>query len=223
MRVLRDTGLNPAHLEIEVTESMVMHDVEVTIETLQSLRAMGVRIAVDDFGTGHSSLAYLQKLPIDVIKIDRSFVKDLSENANDAALATAIIGMAHALGYQVNLPFSKQHGDFYLHWNGGFTSFPGVEVEGSGEETTLVTPHVSGSLIWRARPMVHPMLEAVFRSEDSPEGRASLFTLSPGVRAGKNFADHQMVMGVALPVTFDADGSRAAVLLYFSYELPFKR
>ena len=128
-----------------------------------------------------------------------------------------------ALGYQVNLPFSKQHGDFYLHWNGGFTSFPGVEVEGSREETTLVTPHVSGSLIWRARPMVHPMLEAVFRSEDSPGGRASLFTLSPGVRVGTNFADHQMVMGVALPVTFDTDGSRAAVLLYFSYELPFKR
>jgi hypothetical protein len=128
-----------------------------------------------------------------------------------------------APGYQVNLPFSRQHEDLYLHWNAGFTSFPRVEVDGAGEDTTLFTPHVSGSLIWRARPMVHPMLEVVFRSEDSPGGRASLLTLSPGMRVGRNYGDHQMVMGAALPVTFHDDGSDAAVLLYFSYELPFKR
>ena len=128
-----------------------------------------------------------------------------------------------ALGYQVNLPFSRQFDDFYVHWNAGFTSFAGVEADDTGEETTLFTPHVSGSLIWRARPMVHPMLEAILESEDSPGGRASLFTISPGLRVGKNYGDHQMVIGAALPVTFHADGSDAAVLLYFSYELPFRR
>ncbi|MBI2222362.1 MAG: FeoA domain-containing protein [Acidobacteria bacterium] len=128
-----------------------------------------------------------------------------------------------ALGYQVNLPFSKQFDDVYVHWNAGFTSFPGVEVDGTTEQATLFTPHLSGSLIWRARPMIHPMLEAVFQSEDSPAGRASLLTLSPGMRLGKNYGDHQVVMGLALPVTFYDEGSDAAVLVYFSYELPFRR
>jgi diguanylate cyclase (GGDEF)-like protein len=88
-------------LELELTESLVMHDVDVTIETLQALREMGVRIAVDDFGTGYSSLAYLKKLPIDVVKIDRSFVKGVNDDANDAAIASAIIAMARSLGYRV--------------------------------------------------------------------------------------------------------------------------
>lgn len=133
------------------------------------------------------------------------------------------------LGYQVNLPFSKQLDDFYVHWNAGFTSFPGVEFEAIDETTgepieeTLFRPHVSGSVIWRARPMVHPMLEAVFRSEDFPGGRTSLLTLSPGIRLGRNYGDHQLVVGGALPVTFYDGGSDAALLLYLSYELPFRR
>lgn len=100
-KALTETGCAPERLQIEITESTVMHDVDVTIETLQALRAMGVQVAVDDFGTGYSSLAYLKRLPIDVIKIDRAFIKDLSEDANDAAIATAIIAMARSLGYRV--------------------------------------------------------------------------------------------------------------------------
>lgn len=100
-KALADSGCAPQRLELEITESLMMHDVDVTAETLDTLRAIGVRVAVDDFGTGHSSLAYLKRLPIDVLKIDRSFIKDLSEDANDAAIATAIIAMAHTLGYHV--------------------------------------------------------------------------------------------------------------------------
>jgi DtxR family Mn-dependent transcriptional regulator len=126
------------------------------------------------------------------------------------------------LGYQLNLPFSKQYDDFYVHANAGFTLFPGVEID-DVEDTTLFTPHVSGSLIWRARPLVHPLVEAVYRYEDSIGGRESRFTLSPGIRIGRNYGDRQLVVGGALPVTFFEDGSDAAVLLYLSYELPFRR
>lgn len=124
------------------------------------------------------------------------------------------------LGYQVNLPFSKQTGDWYLHWNAGFTSFPGVESPRG--DVTLFTPHLSASGIWRVRPMVHVMIETVFESEEDPAGRRALFTASPGVRLGRNFGDHQMVVGAAFPVSFYDGGSDGAVLLYLSYELPWR-
>jgi hypothetical protein len=127
------------------------------------------------------------------------------------------------LGYQVNLPFSKQFDDWYVHWNAGFTSYPGVNVETRPEEVNLFTPHLSGSVIWRARPMVHPLLEVIFESEEALDGRTSLLTLSPGLRVGRNMGDRQLVAGAALPVTFHEDGSDGAILLYLSYELPFRR
>ena len=125
------------------------------------------------------------------------------------------------LGYQVNLPFSRQANDWYFHWNAGFTTLPGVSSPRG--DVTLFTPHLAASAIWRARPMVHVMLETLFESEEDPVGRRTLFTASPGVRLGRNFGDHQMVFGAALPVTFYDGGSDGAVLLYFSYELPFRR
>lgn len=127
------------------------------------------------------------------------------------------------LGYQVNLPFSKQFNDWYVHANAGFTSFPGVNVDGVAEETNLFTPHVGASVIWRARPMVHPMLEMVFRSEETITDRESLFTISPGLRLGRNLGERQLVLGAALPVTFFDGGSDGAALVYVSYELPFRR
>jgi DtxR family transcriptional regulator, Mn-dependent transcriptional regulator len=135
---------------------------------------------------------------------------------------------ADTTGYQVNLPFSKQFDDVYVHWNAGFTTQPGVHLPLRGEHTTLFTPHVSASAIWRARPLTHVMLEAVYESEESitdPDGteRAAVVILSPGLRVGRNLGDHQLVLGAALPVTFRADGSHGAVLLYLSYELPFGR
>lgn len=99
--VLMATGLAPELLEVELTESIAMRSPQATIETLVELRAMGVRAAIDDFGTGYSSLSYLKRFPIDALKIDRSFVRDLVEDPDDANIARAIIGLAHNLRLRV--------------------------------------------------------------------------------------------------------------------------
>lgn len=98
--VLAETGLEPNWLEIELTESLVMSDVNRSIEVLHRLKALGLQMSVDDFGTGYSSLAYLKRFPIDLLKIDQSFVRDIG-TADDAAIVKAIISMAHSLGMQV--------------------------------------------------------------------------------------------------------------------------
>jgi diguanylate cyclase (GGDEF)-like protein/PAS domain S-box-containing protein len=100
-RVLHDTGLRPEYVEVEVTESMLMDDMETTLATLHKLKDMGLRLAIDDFGTGYSSLAYLKRFPLDALKIDRSFVKDTPGAADDAAITSAIIAMAHSLKLEV--------------------------------------------------------------------------------------------------------------------------
>jgi diguanylate cyclase (GGDEF)-like protein/PAS domain S-box-containing protein len=100
-RVLEETGLAPCYLEIELTESLVMTDVELAIGILRDLKALGVQISIDDFGTGYSSLAYLKRFPIDVLKIDQSFIRDISTNPDDAAIVTSIISLAHSLRLQV--------------------------------------------------------------------------------------------------------------------------
>jgi diguanylate cyclase (GGDEF)-like protein/PAS domain S-box-containing protein len=98
---LEETRLEAKHLEIELTESTIMRSPEKAIGVLADLNRMGVTLAIDDFGTGYSSLSYLQKFPIDVLKIDRSFVKDVSENNGDASIVSAIISMAHSLKLSV--------------------------------------------------------------------------------------------------------------------------
>jgi diguanylate cyclase (GGDEF)-like protein len=98
---LRRTGLEPALLELEITESMVMQNVERAIKLLSALRARGVRLAIDDFGTGYSSMSMMKQFPIDTIKIDRSFVRDLDNNPQDRAITTAIISMGKALGLTI--------------------------------------------------------------------------------------------------------------------------
>lgn len=98
---LKETGLAAHYLDLELTESMVMADVERTIEVLNKLRALGVNLSIDDFGTGYSSLAYLNRFPINVLKIDQSFVQKISSQSNDAAISDAIISMAHSLGIRV--------------------------------------------------------------------------------------------------------------------------
>src|SRR6202034_620661 len=88
-------------LELEITESLIMEDVERGVEILQAIRLMGVRIAIDDFGTGFSSLSYLAKLPVDTLKIDRSFVVDMNLSDEGSALVATIISLAHALKLKV--------------------------------------------------------------------------------------------------------------------------
>jgi len=100
-KVLRDTGLEPNRLELEVTESMLMDARVSTLDTLRRLKAMGLRLSIDDFGTGYSSLAYLKQFPVDALKVDRSFVKDMPGAGDDAAIASAIIAMAHSLRLEV--------------------------------------------------------------------------------------------------------------------------
>lgn len=100
-RVLRETELDPPYLELEITEGIAMQNADFTIVILRGLKEMGVQIAVDDFGIGYSSLSYLKKFPLNTLKIDRSFVHDLTSDANDAAIAHAIIVLAHTLKLNV--------------------------------------------------------------------------------------------------------------------------
>ncbi len=94
---LAETGFTPQALQLEITESVLMQDAESAIGMLRAFKGMGVRISVDDFGTGYSSLSYLKRFPIDILKIDRSFVRDLPDDEEDAAIVRAIIALAHSL------------------------------------------------------------------------------------------------------------------------------
>ncbi len=100
-RALQDTGLRPEFLEIEITEGMIMRDVESTITIMQQLKALGIKLAIDDFGTGYSSLSYLRRLPLDVLKIDRSFINGLGQLHEDTTVVQAIISVAKSLGLSV--------------------------------------------------------------------------------------------------------------------------
>jgi len=99
--ILQDTGLDPKYLELELTESLLLTNADVMFSILQELREMGVKLAIDDFGTGYSSLSYLRQFQVNRLKIDRSFVRDVAVNPDDAAIATAIINMAKALNLDV--------------------------------------------------------------------------------------------------------------------------
>lgn len=122
-QALRETGLDPNRLELELTETSLMEDVDMTIATLLELKAMGIQISIDDFGTGYSSLNYLRRFPLDTLKIDQSFVSHVVHDANDAAIATAIIAMAQSLKLKViaegveteeQFNFLRQHGCYAM-------------------------------------------------------------------------------------------------------------
>lgn len=98
---LRVTNADPAMIELEITETAVMKNLDEAVVRLHALRALGVRLSIDDFGTGHSSLAYLKQLPVDILKVDRTFVKDLPHNRDDLAITRAVIAMAHGLAMKV--------------------------------------------------------------------------------------------------------------------------
>ena len=100
-QVLRHTGLDPHCLQLEITESVAMQDVDFTATMLSDLREMGVQVAIDDFGNGHSSLNYLKRLPADEVKIDQYFVRDVATDSNDAAIVGSIVAMAHELNLKV--------------------------------------------------------------------------------------------------------------------------
>jgi diguanylate cyclase (GGDEF)-like protein/PAS domain S-box-containing protein len=100
-RLLHETGLAPQYLELELTESLLLANADVTLSVLQELKAMGLTLAIDDFGTGYSSFSYLRQFQVSKLKIDRSFIRDVAVNPNDAAITAAIIGMAKGLNLKV--------------------------------------------------------------------------------------------------------------------------
>jgi diguanylate cyclase (GGDEF)-like protein/PAS domain S-box-containing protein len=100
-KTLNETGLHPGYLELELTESIIMKSTEVTVATLRELGALGIKISVDDFGTGYSSLSYLKRFPVSTLKIDRTFVRDLTTDQDDQAIVNAIITLAHSLKLKV--------------------------------------------------------------------------------------------------------------------------
>jgi diguanylate cyclase (GGDEF)-like protein/PAS domain S-box-containing protein len=110
--ILTDVRLEPRYLEIELTETVLMQHSETTASLLQALKAMGVRLALDDFGTGYSSLSYLRRFPIDTLKIDRSFVQEITGDANDASIIKAVIGMGQSLKLRVTAEGVETHEQF---------------------------------------------------------------------------------------------------------------
>ncbi len=100
-KLLSETGFDPAKLELEVTESVFMHDIHHTVQVLQSLNALGVELAIDDFGTGYSSLSYLSQFPIDRLKIDQSFIRNALNDAENASITRTIINLGHSLNLKV--------------------------------------------------------------------------------------------------------------------------
>jgi hypothetical protein len=132
-----------------------------------------------------------------------------------------------AMGLQVNLPFSKQRGDVYLHWNAGMTWVPRAKIDRDRREL-LTSPFLAGSAIYRLRPMLNLMLESVVSFNAVPEEltgttHSTSVTLSPGARGGWNLGEKQIVIGVAVPVTWTGGSHDQALFTYFSYELPFKK
>ncbi len=118
-QAMSETGIGPQHIEIEITESLLMERADEAVVKLKELSGMGIRISIDDFGTGYSSLSYLKRFPIDKLKIDQSFVRDVDTDPDDAAIVIAIIAMAHSLNVKVvaegvetaeQLAFLQRHG-----------------------------------------------------------------------------------------------------------------
>lgn len=130
-KALETSGLPARRLEVEITESALAERPEEALIVLRKLKAMGLRLAIDDFGTGHSSLAHLKRFPIDVLKIDQGFIRDIPQSADDMAISRAVIAMGQSMGLEVlaegvetaaQLEFLRQHGcNFY---QGYFCSKP---------------------------------------------------------------------------------------------------
>jgi EAL domain-containing protein (putative c-di-GMP-specific phosphodiesterase class I) len=124
-RVLQESGAKPSHLKLELTESTVLENVEDTIAKMRELKLLGVSFSMDDFGTGYSSLQYLKRLPLDQIKIDRSFVRDIVSDPNDAAIVQTIIAMTEVLGLNVIAEGVESVAQFEFLENHGCHAFQG--------------------------------------------------------------------------------------------------
>ncbi|HUQ28503.1 MAG TPA: EAL domain-containing protein [Usitatibacter sp.] len=136
--ILKATGVPAGYLELEITESMVMRDTDRAVAIMESLRRMGIRISIDDFGTGHSSLGYLKRFPVDRLKVDRSFVRDLPHNGDDVAITRAVIAMAHSLKMSVVAEGVEHQEQFDLLRAEGCDEFQGYFCARPMEEADLL-------------------------------------------------------------------------------------
>jgi diguanylate cyclase (GGDEF)-like protein len=136
--ILKSTGMAPQALELEITESMVMKDPERAVTIMEALRRMGVRLSIDDFGTGHSSLGYLKRFPINQLKVDRTFVRDLPHNNDDIAITRAVIAMAHSLKMSVVAEGVEHQQQFDLLRAEGCDEFQGFYCRPPLEEAELL-------------------------------------------------------------------------------------
>jgi len=134
---LRLSGANPAMIELEITETAVMRNLDEAIVVLESFRALGVRLSIDDFGTGYSSLAYLKQLPVDTLKVDRAFVKDLPHNRDDLAITRAVIAMAHGLSMKVVAEGVEEKHQFDALRDEGCDEFQGFYCSAAMESNVL--------------------------------------------------------------------------------------
>jgi len=137
-RVLAETETPPNTIELEITETTVMRDPEGTVAILEGLKGMGMRLAIDDFGMGHSSLGYLKRFPVDLLKIDRTFVKDLPNDRDDVAITRAIIAMAHSLKMSVVAEGVERHDQFDLLRAEGCDQFQGFLCQPALREEDLI-------------------------------------------------------------------------------------
>jgi predicted signal transduction protein with EAL and GGDEF domain len=125
LSVLNDTGAEPRQLKLELTESLLLHDVEDSILKMQALRTLGMGFSLDDFGTGYSSLSYLKRLPLDQLKIDQSFVRDVLTDPHDATIACTIVTLARSLGLDVVAEGVETEGQRAFLLNNGCRQFQG--------------------------------------------------------------------------------------------------
>ncbi|OJW50761.1 MAG: hypothetical protein BGO63_16415 [Candidatus Accumulibacter sp. 66-26] len=140
LATLRRTGANPERLQLELTESLLLDDLEGTIAKMLRLKACGVGFALDDFGTGYSSLSYLKRLPLDHLKIDRSFVRDILTDPNDAVIARTIVTLAHSLGLSVVAEGVEASGQFDFLFGQGCRTYQGYLFGRPGPVETLLAP-----------------------------------------------------------------------------------
>src|SRR5690606_6607396 len=125
LKALAEHGADASRLKLELTESMLISDVDDTIAKMARLKAYGIGFSLDDFGTGYSSLSYLKRLPLDQLKIDRSFVRDVLTDPNDAAIARTIVALAHSLGIDVVAEGVETEGQRQFLLNNGCRYFQG--------------------------------------------------------------------------------------------------
>ncbi|HUX90395.1 MAG TPA: bifunctional diguanylate cyclase/phosphodiesterase [Gallionellaceae bacterium] len=146
--VLQETGLSPTRLELEITESLAMHDAEKSIATMVALRTIGIQLSIDDFGTGYSSLSYLKRFPINKLKVDQSFVRNMCSNANDASIAKSVILLGQSLNLTVIAEGVETHEQLALLKQYGCDEVQGYlfskPVHKDSLEQFISKPHIAG-------------------------------------------------------------------------------